>query len=60
MRSIRPEALTNSELERMMYINDGKLPDIWAKEMMKRFLAVNAEELPASESMQMPLFQEKK
>lgn len=56
MQSIRPEALTNSELERMIYINDGKLPAHWTNELMKRFVELDVKEAQTPDPRQLPLF----
>jgi hypothetical protein len=56
MQNIRPESLTNSELERMVYINDGNLPANWTKEIMKRFVALEVKETETPDPKQLPLF----
>jgi hypothetical protein len=56
MQSIRPEALTDSELERMVYINDGKLPAHWTNELMKRFVALDVKDAHTPDPKQLPLF----
>ena len=56
MQNIRPEALTNSELERMVYINNGNLPANWTNELMKRFVALEVKETETPDPKQLPLF----
>lgn len=56
MQSIRPEALTASELERMIYINNGALPPNWSAEIMKRFVELDVTETETPNPQQLPLF----
>ena len=56
MQNIRPEALTASELERMIYINNGKLPAHWTNELMKRFAELDVKEAHTPDPKQLPLF----
>lgn len=56
MQNIRPEALTASELERMIYITEGKLPRQFTTELMKRFIALEVNETSTPDPKQLPLF----
>jgi len=56
MQNIRPEALTASELERMIYITEGKLPRQFTTELMKRFVALDVKEANTPDPKQLPLF----
>tara|TARA_R110000822_G_scaffold92140_18_gene212163 strand:+ start:1004 stop:1183 length:180 start_codon:yes stop_codon:yes gene_type:complete len=38
MSDIQPNTLTASELERMVYMNQGTLPAHWTEEIMRRFV----------------------
>jgi hypothetical protein len=54
MQNIRPESLTDSELERMIYISNTPLPQHWTDELMKRFVELNVSDTP--DPKQLPLF----
>ena len=56
MQNIRPEALTASELERLVYISEGKLPRQFTTEIMKRFVALEVKETDTPNPKQLPLF----
>lgn len=48
MSNIQPKALTNSELERMVYIEGDKLPATFTEEIMKRFLDLDVKGVPVN------------
>jgi hypothetical protein len=54
MQNIRPESLTDSELERFIYISNTKLPQHWTDELMKRFVEIDVSDTP--DPKQLPLF----
>ena len=53
MSRVRPEALTDNELERFMYASKGTLPPQWSEELMRRFIALDVAALPDPRQLQL-------